>query len=105
MNGTIANKDTVRVDGYVFETLLGDLTGHDKSPSAFVVYLYLWYHASKTRQRTVRASHQTIAGDTGLSRSGVQAALRLLNRRKLVRSVRETQTATPEHFVLRPWRR
>ena len=53
----------------------------------------------------MRASHQTLAGETGLSKSGVQAALRLLNRRKLVRSVRETQTATPEHFVLRPWRR
>jgi DNA-binding transcriptional regulator GbsR (MarR family) len=53
----------------------------------------------------VRVSHQGIAGDTGLSKSAVQSALRHLNRRKLVRSVRETQTATPEHFVLRPWAR
>jgi hypothetical protein len=55
--------------------------------------------------KSVRASHQNIADDTGVSKSGVQTALRHLNRRKLVRSVRETQTATPEHFVLRPWRR
>ena len=53
----------------------------------------------------MRVSHQGIAGDTGLSKSAVQSALRHLNRRKLVRSVRETQTATPEHFVLRPWAR
>jgi hypothetical protein len=101
---TIANKDAVRVDRYVFETLLGDLVGHDKSPAAFVVYLHLWHLTLGNRAKSVRASHQTIADDTGLSKSGVQAALRHLNRRKLVRSVRETQTATPEHFVLRPWR-
>ena len=101
----IANIKTVRLDHYVLETLLGDLVGHDKSPAAFVVYLHLWQWTYGCRAKSVRVSHQTIADDTGLSKSGVQAALRHLNRRKLVRSVRETQTATPEHFVLRPWRR
>ena len=83
---------------------MADLVGHDKSPSAFVVYLYL-YRVAAGRPRSAKASHQTIADDTGLSKSAVQAALRHLNRRKLVRSVRETQTATPHHFVLRPWAR
>jgi DNA-binding GntR family transcriptional regulator len=95
----------VRVDRYVFETLLADLVGHDKSPAAFVVYLHLWHQTFGSAAKSVRVSHQAIADDTGLSKSGVQAALRHLNRRKLVRSVRETQTATPQHFVLRPWRR
>lgn len=101
----IANIETVRFDRYVFETLLGDLTGHDKSPAAFVVYVWLWNRTFGEKAKSVRASHQTIAAETGLSKSGVQAALRQLSRRRLIRSVRETQTATPEHFVLRPWRR
>ena len=50
-------------------------------------------------------SHKGIADDTGLSKSAVQAAIRHLNRRKLVRSTRATPTSTPEHHVLRPWAR
>ena len=97
--------ETVVVDRYILETLLADLVGHDRAPSSYIVYVYLWNRTFGSDAKSVRASHQTIAGDTGFSKSGVQAALRHLNRRKLVRSVRETQTATPEHFVLRPWRR
>ena len=70
-----------------------------------MVYLHLWHLTFGCGAKSVRASHQTIAAETGLSKSGVQAALRHLSRRKLIRSVRETQTATPEHHVLRPWRR
>ena len=95
----------MRVDVYILETLLADLVGHDKSPSAYVVYLYLWMRTFGTGAKSVVASHQDVANDTGLSRSGVQAALRHLNRRRLVRTERATQTATPEHHVLRPWRR
>ena len=97
--------DTVALDRYILDTLLGDVVGHDRAPSSFVVYLYLWNRTFGAGEKSVKASHQTIAADTGFSKSGVQAALRHLNRRRLVRSVRETQTATPEHFVLRPWRR
>lgn len=81
-----------------------DLVGHDRMPSAFVVWLYLAWRATG-RARSVRASHQTIANDTGLSKSAVQAAVRHLVRRHLLRSERESITAVPEHFVLRPWRR
>ena len=102
---TIAMTETAEIDRYILETLLGDLVGHDHAPSSYVVYLYLWTRTFGSGGKSVRASHQTIAADTGFSKSGVQAALRHLNRRKLVRSVRETQTATPEHFGLRPWRR
>jgi hypothetical protein len=95
----------VRVDEYVFESLMGDLIGHDRMPSAFVVYVYLYWRASGVRSRSVKASHQQIATETGLSKSAVQAAIRHLGRRKLLRSERASITATPEHFVLRPWRR
>lgn len=97
--------NSVRIDEYVFESLMGDLIGHDRAPSAFVVYLYLYWRASGARARSVKASHQEIADDTGLSKSAVQAAVRHLARRKLLRSDRASITATPEHFVLRPWRR
>ena len=85
------------------DTLLRDLVGHDKSPSAYLVYLYLFSRAAGTRTRSVRLSHNNIADETGLSKSAVQGAIRHLNRRKLLRSVRQTPTSTPEHFVLRPW--
>ena len=97
--------DTVSIDRYILDTLLVDIVGHDRSPASFVVYLYLWNRTFGCGEKSVKASHHTIAADTGFSKSGVQAALRHLNRRRLVRSERATQTATPEHFVLRPWRR
>lgn len=101
MTVTIVNKITL--DAYVIETLMADLVGHDKSASSFLVYLYLWSRTVGAREKSVRASHHAIAGATGLSKSAVQAALRNLTRRRLVRSERDSITATPEHFVLRPW--
>ncbi len=101
---TIAT-ETLRFDRYVFETLLGDLVGHDRSPASFIVYVHLWSRTHGEGLKSVSASHQNIADDTGVSKSGVQTALRHLNKRKLVFSRRESQTSTPEHFVLRPWRR
>lgn len=93
----------MKIDEYVVDVLMRDLTGHDRSPAAFIVYLFLYSRTIAARAKSVRISHQSIAGETGLSKSAVQSALRLLSRRKLVRSLRETVTATPEHFVLRPW--
>ena len=89
------------IDDYIAETLMADLVGHDKMPSAFVVYLNLYTRG----RRGVRLSHQDIANETGLSKSAVQAAIRNLVRRKLLRTERESITAVPQHFVLRPWRR
>jgi hypothetical protein len=96
---------TIVIDDYVLDVLMRDLVGHDRMPSALVVYLFLWRASAGTRPRNVRVSHNGIAGETGLSKSSVQAALRHLIRRRLLRSVRETPTSTPQHFVLRPWLR
>jgi len=84
---------------------MADLAGHDKMPSAFIVYPYPYWRSSGSRARNVRVSHQTMASETGLSKSAVQTAVRHLVRRKLLRSERESITAVPEYFVLRPWRR
>ena len=94
----------IRFDAYVLDDLMPDLVGHDKQPSAFIVYLYLWTRKAMARTRWIRVSHQTIANDTGLSKSAVQAAVRTLIRRNLVRSQLEFKTAVPEYAVLRPWR-
>jgi hypothetical protein len=95
--------DKLRIDRYVFDVLLPDLCGHDHMPSAFVVYVCLWRMTFGERARTVRTSHQRIAEATGLSKSAVQAAIKRLIRRRLLRGHREKATSMPEYTVLRPW--
>ena len=75
--------------------VIRELVGRDRSPSAFVVYFYLW------SRKGGRISHQEIADATGISKSAVQAAIRLLNRRKLIRTEHASRTATPVHVVKR----
>jgi hypothetical protein len=54
-------------------------------PAAFLVYLFLLRHArTRNGRRDVRASLQSIASSTGLSKSTVQNALRHLRRRALL---------------------
>jgi hypothetical protein len=77
---------------------------HDRQPSAFLVYLYLWYR-SAGRAAAVRVSHQDMVSATGLSKSAVQSAVRTLVRRRLLRVAREGVTAVPNYTVLRPWRK
>ena len=96
---------TVTIDRYVVDTLLRDFVGHDRSPSSFLVYLYLATRPATGRARHVTASHADIAHYTGLSKSGVQAAVRNLKRRRFVRVERAAPTATPVYEVLTPWRR
>jgi DNA-binding MarR family transcriptional regulator len=93
----------VAIDRYVLDTLMLDLVGHDRTPAAFVVFLYLWKESRRARGGRVRVSHAGIADETGLSKSGVQTAIRRLKRRQLVRSFQSSPTATPEYVVLRPW--
>jgi hypothetical protein len=97
--------DTIRLDRYVVDTLMADLVGHDRSPSAFIVYLALWNRTGGRRRETVRMSHRDLAGETGLSKSAVQSAVRWLTRRRLIVAAHASKTATPEYGVLRPWRR
>jgi len=92
-----------RVDDYVLDVLMRDLVGHDRSPSAYLVYLHLWSQTIGRRAKSVRLSHQMVASATGLSKSAAQAGMRRLVRRRLVSVHRESATATPEYRVLRPW--
>ncbi len=94
----------IAIDGYVIDSLMRDLVAHDKKPSAFLVYLYLWRRTLGEGRAAVHQSHQQLADATGLSKSSVRAAIRLLGRRRLIQARRASPTTTPEYAVLRPWR-
>lgn len=100
---TASAKPSFHVDGYVVDVLLRDLVGHDRSPAAFLVYLFLWRRTHGAAIFSVKLSHRDIAEETGLSKSAVQQALRILHRRGLVKSKQQHPTDTPEHSVLRTW--
>lgn len=92
-----------RFDPYILDVLMPDLVGHDRSPAAFVVYLYLLTAASRVKRDTVAASLQTIASETGLSKSAVQIALRHLKRRGLLDASVAATVTNPVRRVLQPW--
>ncbi len=98
-------KEPSRFDPYLLDTLLPDLVGHDRQPSAFLVYLYLADRVTRGRVRGCAASLSTLAVDTGLSKSAIQRGLRTLVRRRLVRVDRAGPTAVPVYTPLRPWAR
>lgn len=100
---TTVFKKRLSIDPYVVDTLMGDLVGHDHSPTAFLVYLFLYRRTIAAKAKSVTISLAELATEIGVSKSAVQSALRILRRRRLIRTVRATVTATPEHFVLRPW--
>jgi hypothetical protein len=95
----------ITVDRHIVDSLMPDLVGHDRKPSAFLVYLYLWCRGRGRSQRRASASLQQIALDTGLSKSAVQQALRTLRHRRLVTSRQQTATSVPEHVLHMPWLR
>ncbi len=96
---------SIAIDSYVLDTLLPDLVGHDRQPSALLVYLYLWRHTLGCDQPDVQASLQDITSGTGVSKRAVQAALGLLTRRKLLSVARASITAVPIYTIRRPWLR
>jgi len=94
---------SLTIESYVIDVLLPDLVGHDRRPAAFLVYLYLLRHArTKNGRREVRASLQTIATSTGLSKSTVQNALRHLRRRALLDPNVIATTSNPTRALIDP---
>jgi hypothetical protein len=93
------------LDPYLIDTLLPDLVGHDRRPSAYLLYLVLWRRARAEggEPREVPLSLRTLTEVTGLSRRAVQDALEHLARRRLVTSTRETTTAIGRFRVHEPW--
>jgi hypothetical protein len=93
----------IKLDDYILDTLLRDLTGHDRKPAAFLVYL--WLAGEQARHKSpVTISYQALAENTGLSRSSTQSAVRWLLGRKLLTVAKANATAVPRYTVLFPWR-
>lgn len=95
----------ILIDSYIIDTLMRDLTHHDKSPATFLVYLYMYGTTIAVAKKTTHRSLQMISEETGLSKSAVQIAIRKLARRKLVTIRKASKTSVPEYTVFRPWNR
>lgn len=93
------------LDAYIVDTLMPDLVGHDRQPSAFLVYVYLWRQTHGSGRVSVQIALIDIAEGAGLSKRAVQDALGWLRQRKLIAVERAGITAVPVYTVLRPWRR
>lgn len=95
---------SLELDAYVVDTLMPDLVGHDRSPSAFLVYLFLCRQARRAASE-VELSLGQIAEGTGISKRSVQSALSLLERRRLVAVTRSDPGFVSAYAVKSPWRR
>lgn len=93
------------IDPYIVDTLMPDLIGHDRQPSAFLVYLLLWRRSHAIDAGPVTIALLDIAEGTGLSKRTVQAAIARLVLRRLISVSRSGITSVPTYTVLRPWRR
>lgn len=92
----------IGIDPYVLDTLMRDLVGHDRRPSAYLVYLAIF---SVGRGKPIAISHQQLAERVGLSKRAVQDATAHLVSRGLVRTVRRGRTEPALVETLAPWRR
>jgi hypothetical protein len=93
----------IAYDEYVIDVLLPDLAGHDRAPNAFLVYVVIWAALFRAEQRSIAMSLQQMADLTGLSKSAVQSAVRLLKRRSLIVALKRSPTAVPEYELPRHW--
>ena len=87
------------IDDYILDTLLRDLTGHDRKPASFLVYLWLTF-----QPQPVQISYQDLAENIGISKSSAQSSIAWLKRRKLLSISKAAITATPTYKILTPWR-
>ena len=93
------------IDSYVLDTLMRDLIGHDRAPSAYLVYLHLYRQTHGADRRSVSIALLDIAEATGLSKRTVQSAIAHLVYRRLIAVTRDSLTSVPDYSVLRPWRK
>jgi hypothetical protein len=100
----LASQTALELDGYVIDVLMRDLVGHDKMPSAFIVYVYLAARVERQMTRGISASYSHMASATGLSKTAVQKAVAHLVRRKLISVSKASATATPVYRLNRHWR-
>ena len=102
---TIVTKatQTLDIDLYVLDSLMADLVGHDRRPSAYILYLALVRLCAPAGVAGI--SPQGLARATGLSKTAVQRSVAHLARRGLIESEPMGRTQAPRYRVRRPWRR
>lgn len=93
----------VSVDTYVLDSLMVDLVGHDRRPSAYILYLALLRFC--THSGAIGISLQGLATATGLSKTAVQRSVTHLRRRGLIAVRTQGPTQAPRYKILQPWRR
>lgn len=93
----------VVLDIYVLDSLMADLVGHDRRPSAYILYLALVRLCAPTGEAGI--SLQGLATATGLSKSAVQRAAAHLERRGLVVVEALGRNQAPRYRIRQPWRR
>jgi hypothetical protein len=96
---------SLELDPYIVFTLMRDLTGHDKKPSAFLVFIYLWSVARGSPQTQVSVSYQDLADAIGISKSTAQSAVYHLTERRLIKVSLKHGTSIPDYTVNPTWRR
>src|SRR3978361_1481721 len=92
------------LDGYVLDTLMRDLVGHDHRPAAYLVYVWLCGEQQR-RSLPLRISYPELGESAGLSRSAAQSAVAWLKRRKLLSATNESATDIPTYTLHTPWKR
>lgn len=90
------------VDLYVLDSLMVDLVGHDRRPSAYILYLTLLRLC--TTSSTIGISLQALATASGLSKTAVQRSVTHLRRRGLITTHTHGPTQAPSYEILQPWR-
>lgn len=93
----------VAIDPYVIDVLMGDLIGHDRQPSAFVLYLYIWRLTDGGKRKSAPISLRALSDHTGLSKRAIQDASDRLERRELISIERQMPTAVPVYRLHKPW--
>ena len=93
----------IEVDAYVVDVLMRDLTGQEKRPSAFLVYLALWRRTRGTGEKRVALSYQDLSEACGVSKLAVQGVGPVLKARNLITVTLANPTAVPKYRVERPW--
>ncbi len=93
----------MRIDPYLFDTLMRDLVAHSRSSAAFLVYLQLYRQTHGSGRDLVAISHAALGDLTGISKRSVQIAVLHLTDRRLIRQRKARPTAVPVYTVLTPW--
>jgi len=90
--------DALHLDRYVIDTLMADLVGHDRKPSAYLVYLLI-----AAAERPAALGYGELAERAGLSRRACQQAVAHLRRRGLIEATRRSANEAAVYRALTPW--